>query len=120
MESLWSHQYFHLWLSLFPPRGFHKTSLAPVGAACFLAAATLLIQALLSLAFWARATAPASQGTLVTFLITVPTTDKRQGEKRKICYSLWLEDIIHHGGERTVVEMLHGCGCRNRKLLVHM
>ena len=42
MESLWSRQYFRLWPSLFPPRGFHQTSLAPVGAACFLATAALL------------------------------------------------------------------------------
>lgn len=77
------------------------------------------IQALLSLPLQVRATAPASHGILVTFLFTVPATDKKQGEKRKICCSLWLEGIIHHGGEGTVAETLHGCGCRNRKLLVH-
>lgn len=45
---------------------------------------------------------------LVTFLITVPATDKKQGEKRKICCSLWLEGIIHHGGGR------HSCGDASR------
>lgn len=42
-----------------------------------------VIQALLSPPFQIRATAPASHGTLVTFLITVPATDKKQGEKKE-------------------------------------
>lgn len=83
------------------------------------------IQALLSLPLQVRTTAPATQ--LLPLMVCwlhfsspCPLLTRSKVRKGRFAVACGLRAQFTMAGEGTVAETLHGCGCRNRKLLVHM